>query len=93
MSCSGFDASVMGSCSLAWIAMVLIFFIAAFTRKWGGEEMGLDFSFLWSLVSGFLSYIILITIFGSIKWALLAGIIGVFAGGYGVGYLGFGGEE
>ena len=72
-----------------------LFFIIAVVRKWGGEEAGLDFSFLWSLVFGYVAAIVVITIFGSYKFAILAGIIGALGGGYGAGFFGFGdgGEE
>ena len=86
MTCGGFDSGFMGGCSMAWLGMVVIFFIIALLRKWGGEEIGMDFNFMWALLLSFLPYIIVITLFGSFKAALVVGIIGGIAGGYGAGH-------
>ena len=86
-TCGGFDTGVMGGCSIAWLTMCLIFFINAFIRKWGGEEAGLDYNFWAGLGAGCLAYAVVISIFGSIFWSLLAGIAGVLVGGYGLGFL------
>lgn len=93
MTCGGFDTAIMGGCSLAWLGLGALFFVAAFLRKWGGEDFGIDFSFLWALIIGFTADILVVTIFGSSKFAFLAGVIGIAAGGYGFGYFGFGGDE
>jgi len=78
---------------MAWLGLVVLFFLAALLRKWAGEEVGLDFSFIGSLVVGMLADIITVTFTGSFKWALAVGIIGVVIGGYGLGFFGFGGDE
>jgi len=93
MTCQGWDPVFMGGCSLAWLTFAALFFIAAFARKWLGEEQGIDFSFIFSLVVGFLADLIVISITGNFKWGLLAGFVGVLAGGYGAGLIGFGGDE
>ena len=85
------DIGVMGSFSMAWLGLAIIFFINAFARKWIGEEMGYSYSFLFGTAIGIAAYIIAITISCEPKWGLLLGIIGSLAGGFGAGM--FGGEE
>jgi len=98
LSCSGWEeagSGMIGSspCIKAKLGFVILFFIIAVVRKWGGEEAGIAFSFLFALVGGLLPYFILITIFGSFKLALIIGLIGGLGGGY-LGGLFFGdGEE
>jgi len=93
MSCSGFGSDFMGGCSMGWLGLVMLFFIVAVLRKWGGEEVGMDFSFLWALVIGFAADIVVISLTGSVKWSLAAGIVGAIIGGYGLGFFGVGGDE
>jgi len=93
MSCSGFGYEFFGGCTMAWLGLVALFFIIALLRKWGGEEAGLDFSFVGALVVGFLSDLAVVTFTGSFKWALAAGIIGAVVGGYGLGFFGIGGGD
>ena len=85
MSCQGFSAEVMGGCSIAWFGAGALFFMVAITRKWIGEEMGIDFNF-WAGIAGcYIAYIILISFFGSTMWAMGGGAIGMILGGFGVG--------
>jgi len=96
LSCKGFEGSgVIGfmgssSCIKARLGVVILFFLIAITRRWGGEEVGLDFNFALALVGGLLPYFLIVTIFGSFKIALVAGILGAVLLGYGAGYI-FGG--
>lgn len=78
-------------CLKGRIGVVLLFFIVALVRKWGGEEMGFEFSFLFALIFGLLTYLIVITISGSFKFALGLGLVTSLIGGYGAGIF-FGGE-
>ena len=97
ISCSGWEATGSGwvgsaPCIKAKIGLVLLFFIIALVRKWGGEEIGLGFSFLFGMIGSIVPYFLIITIFGSFKIALIIGLVGGLAGGYLGGVL-FGGEE
>ena len=96
LSCSGFGDATgylgSSSCIKARVGLVLLFFIIAITRKWGGEEVGLDFNFLFALILSIVPYLVLITIFGSFKIALIVGLLGGIFGGY-FGGLIFGGSE
>lgn len=98
ISCSGFISETTGfvasgSCMKSRIGFVLLFFIIAILRKWGGEELGVSFSFAFALIGGLLPYLIVIVLFGSFKIALVIGIVGGVVGGYGGGLLFEGGEE
>ena len=97
ISCAGFASQGTGflaslSCIKARLGLVFLFFIIALIRKWGGEEAGIGFSFLFSLLFGISSYLIIVTIFGSFKIAMLVGLALAVVGGYGAG-IWFGGEE
>ena len=97
LTCSGWEAKV-GSyvggsgCIKSRIGLVVLFFIIAVLRKWGGEEVGLDYNFLMGLILGLIPYIVVITIFGSFKIALVVGLLGGVLGGYFGGML-FGGSD
>jgi hypothetical protein len=98
LSCSGWEetgvASFLGStsCIKARIGVVILFFLIAIIRKWGGEEVGMEFSFALALIGGLLPYFLIVIIFGSFKIALVAGILGALVLGYGAGYF-FGGSS
>jgi len=75
----------------ARLALVGLFFLIAIIRKWLGEEINVDFDFMWSLILGLGVYVLLITFFGSIKIAFIGGLIAGLIGGYGLPYF-FGGD-
>lgn len=89
LTCAGFAEQAgwvaSSACLKARIGVVIIFFMLAMIRKWGGEEIGISFNFLISLVAGILSYLIIVTITGSFKIAFLVGLVAGLVGGYGGG--------
>jgi len=85
MTCSGFTKGILGGCSMAWLAPVIIFFLAAFARKYLSEEGGMPFSFVASLIGGMLSYILVVSLTCSFKIALVVGIIGMAVAGFIIG--------
>ena len=101
LSCKGFIEEEVtsvglnfGPCMQGRIALVVLFFINAFIRKWGGEEMGWDYSFLWGMVGAVLGYLIPLTILGNLKISFLIAIGAMLVGGYGLGaFTGGGGED
>lgn len=98
LSCKGFEVSEkiglsFGACAQAKIGLILIFFINAIVRKWGGEEVGLDYSFLGGIIGGIGSYFIVISFLGSFKIALVVGLVFMALGGYLGGSLFGDGEE
>ena len=96
LSCSGWATEggwvASGACLKARIGIVILFFVIAIIRRWGGEEIGVDFNFMFALLFGLLPYLLVVTIFGSFKAAFVIGIIGALIGGYGAGMF-FGGGD
>jgi hypothetical protein len=82
MTCSGLGNDVFGGCSMAWIGIVILFFIIAFARRYIGEEAGVPFSFIGALIGGGLGYIVILTITCSYKFALVGGLIGMVLLGF-----------
>lgn len=92
LSCSGFitDAAAsvsinFGACAGARLAMVGLFFLNALIRKWGGEEVGLDYNFWYGLGGAFLGWLIPLMFTGNVKLSFAIGIVGMLIGGYGIG--------
>jgi hypothetical protein len=79
-------------CMMAKLGLVILFFITALVRKWGGEEIGVDFSFWWAIGLGMGLYLLAVTFTGSTQFAMLCGVIGMLIGGYLMGYI-LGGSE
>ena len=73
----GFD------CSILWIILVLLFFVAALFRKNIAEGMlDMDFSLIGGTVMGAIVFVIMTYITHSIKWSGFVGVIGVIIGGF-----------
>lgn len=92
MTCQGFDTGVLGGCGMAWLGLVVVFFVNAFARKWLAEEGGMPYNFLYGLIGGFGTYLLIVSLTGAFKWALLGGLIGSFLIGIGARYV-FGGDD
>lgn len=100
LTCAGFEgvqksgalSAVAGDCIKARLAIVFMFFFVALVRKWGGEELGMDFSFLFGLIGGIAAYVLLITLTGSLKFSFGIGLLIALVGGYGGGAV-FGGGD
>lgn len=96
ISCAGFCEETgwvaCSPCLKAKLGIVLLFFIICLVRKWGSEEVGLDFNFLFGLVGGLVPYFIVVIIFGSFKMAMVIGLVGALVFGYLGGIL-FGGSD
>lgn len=94
INCKGFIESneklsmdIGGPCSSAKLILVALFFINAFIRKWGGEEVGLDYNFWGGLIGSMTGYIILITFTGKLGLSFIVGLIAMLIGGYGSTYI------
>lgn len=97
LNCNGWAAEGTGfvasmPCMKARLGIVLLFFGIAILRKWGGEEIGIGFSFLFALLIGIVPYLITISISGNVGLAMGLGVLGSLVGGYGAGIF-FGGGE
>ena len=100
LTCGGWETKVGwiagGECLKVRIGFVLLFFIFAILRKWGGEEVGLDFSLLFALIVGLFGYGLMAVLFGNFKLAFIVGLVAGVAGGYLSGYMfgtGEGGDD
>ena len=96
MTCSGFSEGAgwvaSSGCLKGRIGLIILFFIIAVVRKWGGEEMGIDYNFWLGLLLGIVPYFLIITFTGSFKFAFVIGLLGGIFGGYFGGML-LGGSE
>ena len=73
----GFD------CSILWIIMILIFFMAAVVRRQVADQLlDMDFSLLASTIVAEIAFVITVFITKSHKFGLLAGLVGVLIGGF-----------
>lgn len=100
LSCKGFGDTVekttmqFGDCAGARLALVGLFFLNALVRKWGGEEIGIEYNFWLGLGGSFLGFILTITFTGMIGLSMIIGIAAMLVGGYfGGSILGGGGDE
>jgi hypothetical protein len=94
MSGNGFDLGFMGGLGMAWLGMVIIFFLIVFARKWLGEEFGMEFNTIGAFAGGYVPYLIIVTLVCSYKWALAGGIVGFLVGGFLLGqFIGGGGGD
>jgi hypothetical protein len=83
MTGTGLSHSVGGGLTMAWIAVVIIFFVVAFARKWIFEEyLQMPFSLIAAIVIGVLAHVFTVMLSCSYKLGLVVGLIGAFAAGY-----------
>ena len=85
MTMSGFDKSIGGAGTMAWIGAAIVFFLIALSNKWLFEEFEMPFNAIFAYVVGLLAYFITVSLTCAPKWALLAGIAGALVGGMGIG--------
>ena len=99
LSCKGFGDVVekttmqFGECAGARLALVGLFFLNAIVRKWGGEEIGVDYNFWLGFAGAFLGYLITITLTGMVGLSMIIGIAAMLVGGYFGGSILGGGES
>ena len=77
MTCGGLDKAILSGCSMAWIGLVILFFLIAIARKYLGEEAGVPFSFGGAILGGFGTYVLVVTLTCSYKLAIVGGIAGI----------------
>ena len=80
MTCSGFSTSIMGGCSIAWLVFAVLVILGMVANR-QINDLGQE----WNQWTGYLGmaipYFIIISITGNIKIGLVAGLVGLFAGG------------
>jgi len=81
LGAEGFD------CSLAWMAMIGLFFLGAILRKQVSELMDMEFSLIGGVSASTITFIILFLIFHSLQWSSLAGLLALILGGFLLGPL------
>ena len=86
MTGTGFDVAMFGGYSMAWLAMVVLFFIIVFARRFLSDA-GVGFNTLGAWIGGFATYILVVTFSCSTKWSLVAGIAGFLLGAFVLGGL------
>jgi hypothetical protein len=92
MSCTGWGpagTAILGSCSLSWFSFVIVLFLAMILRRQCSDGIlaGAGFNFVGALVAGLGVNFIITYFFGSPSWSLMAGLVAMIAGGFGVGLL------
>jgi hypothetical protein len=97
LTCAGWEGATTGwiaagGCLAARLGFVFLFFLVFILRKWFFELIMIPFNVFTSLIGSLLTYLIIIIIFGSFKWALALGVAGIFIFGI-VGAIFFGETE
>jgi hypothetical protein len=82
----GFD------CSILWIIMILLFFIAAIARRQITDFLEADFNLITATAVGVISFVVMMYVLHSFKWGFLVGLIFLFVGGFLGGKI-LGGED
>lgn len=72
----GFD------CSILWIIIILLFFVAAIFRKNIAGLIDMDFSLIGGTAGGIIVFVVMIYITHSMEWSGIIGVIGVIIGGF-----------
>ena len=82
MTGAGFEGGAYGTAwIMAWVGFFVLAVLILLSKRWLEEE-GLigEYSFIGGLL-GPLAYFIVVSLTGQAKWALLAGLLGLVAGG------------
>lgn len=89
MTCSGMDTGILGSCSMSWFSLAIIVFLALIARRQctDGILAGTGFNIIGAFSLGLGLNIVLTILTGEARWSLLAGVVGVVAGGYLIGLI------
>jgi hypothetical protein len=90
---SNFDKSMGGSWSMAFLGILILFFVIALLSKWLFESIDRPFNLILGEAAGIISYIVLVNLFCSSKIALVISLgTGIILGWLGGSMLGSGGE-
>ena len=92
MTCNGWGesgTSFLGDCAMSWLALVVVVFLGLVLRRQcdDGIFAGMGYNFIGSMVGGVGTSLVVITFFGSTKWALMLGLLGLAVGGFGIGLI------
>lgn len=93
MTCGGWEETgFMGPCSMSWMAICFLVFVVLISRKQIGENLGVGYNIFAGFGGAIFPILIIVSIWGTAKWGLLAGIIGSLLAGIGVGQVADTGE-
>lgn len=92
MTCEGWGAagfSLLGACSMAWIVIAILVFLALIARRQAEDGIlaGMGYNIFGAMGVGLGAAIVIITLFGNSVWALIFGVVGIAAGGFGIGLI------
>jgi len=89
MTCQNLGLSALGPCSMAWFAFAIVFMLGLVVRRQceDGLFTGTGFNFIAAMGLGLAGTVVAITLTGEPRWGLLAGILGLAAGGFGLGLI------
>lgn len=87
MTCQGpgWDmGQILGGCSISWFSLVIILFLGLILRRQceDGFLAGTGFNLVGALALGLGSAIVVISLTGNARWALVIGVVGLALGGY-----------
>lgn len=87
MTGDGWSYAILGGWSMAWFGLVIIVFLAMIARRQceDGILAGTGFNIIGAFVGGVGAYVVLISITGSARWALISGLLGIAIGGWVIG--------
>ena len=97
MTCEGGNwvrTEFLGDCTMSWFSFAIILIIAMVARRQAedGFLSGISFNAIGAFIGGLGLNLLVITLLGSARWALVAGIVGIALGGYIFGLI-LGGSE
>ena len=91
MECSGpgWSNAILGDCSMSWVGFTILVFLALIIRRQcdDGFLSGTGFNVIGTFVGSLVTYIVVVALTGSARWALVAGVVGLAAGGFGIGLI------
>jgi len=87
MTCGGFGSEVFGGCTIAWLVLAVLVFVALIARRQIIEYTDIPFNIIGAMAGALLPFLIIISFTGNNKWSFLAGLIGTFIGGYAGGLI------
>ena len=83
MTGSGMKMGFGESFGMAWLGVVIIFFLIVFGRKWLGEELEImPFNIIGAFIGAYIPYLAIVTFTCSPRFAIVAGVVGAFVGAY-----------
>jgi len=85
----GWNIGFMGGCSIAWLVLGFLFLLLMAIKRQtdDGVLQGTSFNVLAAGIAGLGAALVLVTLFGQPKWEFLGGIVGIAAGGFGIGLI------